>query len=260
MGRIDLWPGKRASSWASEQTVNVELGAHFYVNLPPRGPRPTFRCLRTTFLRRVLSCSLIAMCKPVSKTIFFDPQENEKKDVSATGVYSPQPHGLRVVQHAFFFFFHSPNLLNRRGWSTSLPSDCSNFESEKTSALCTPNFYDVQCSTVYACEAALAMGKRGEIIASLSHFPDFYTKQALKVWRSPLHAVFYWNVKGKTRKKRKNTASFVASLGAGVQPRSIVQFFMPVSGVEKPPFSQFFSRLWGVISEEKLFVTSNASF
>ena len=31
---------------------------------------------------------------------------------------------------------------------------------------------------------------------------------------------FYWNVEGKTRKKRKNTASFVASLGAGVQPRS----------------------------------------
>ena len=45
------------------------------------------------------------MCKPVSKTFFFDPQENEKKDVSATGVYSPRPHGLRVVWHAFFFFF-----------------------------------------------------------------------------------------------------------------------------------------------------------
>ena len=82
--------------------------------------------------------------------------------------------------------------------------------------------------------------ERGEVIASLSHFPDFYTKQALKVWRSPLHADFYWNVKGKSRKKRKNTASFVASLGAGVQPRSTVQLFMPVSGVEKPPFSQFF--------------------
>ena len=44
---------------------------------------------------------------------------------------------------------------------------------------------------------------------------------------------FYWNVEGKTRKKQKNTASFVASLGAGVQPRSTVQLFMPVSGVEK---------------------------
>ena len=84
------------------------------------------------------------------------------------------------------------------------------------------------------------LASMGEIIASLSHFPDFYTKQALKVWRSPLHAVFYWNVKGKSRKNRKDTARFLASLGAGVQPRSTVQRFMPVSGVEKPPFSQFF--------------------
>ena len=45
---------------------------------------------------------------------------------------------------ACFFFFHSPNLRNRWGWS--LPSDCSNFEAEKTSALCTLNFYDVQCT------------------------------------------------------------------------------------------------------------------
>ena len=51
---------------------------------------------------------------------------------------------------------------------------------------------------------------------------------------------FYWNVKGKTRKKRKNTASFAASLGAGVQPRSTVQLFMPVSGVEKRRFGSFF--------------------
>ena len=36
-----------------------------------------------------------------------------------------------------------------------------------------------------------SLGERGEIIASLSHFPDFYTKQTLKVWRPPLHAVFY---------------------------------------------------------------------
>ena len=40
-------------------------------------------------------------------------------------------------------------------------------------------------------------------------------------------------------KSERNTASFVASLGAGVQPRSIVQLFMPVSAVEKRPFSQF---------------------
>ena len=47
------------------------------------------------------------------------------------------------------------------------------------------------------------LGERGEIIASLSHFPDFNTKQTLKVWRSPLHSVFYWNVKGKTRKSER---------------------------------------------------------
>ena len=35
----------------------------------------------------------------------------------------------------------------------------------------------------------------------------------MKVWISPLHAVFHWNVKGKTRKKRKNTASFIWRLG-----------------------------------------------
>ena len=37
-------------------------------------------------------------------------------------------------------------------------------------------------------------------LASPRHFPDFYTNQALKVWRSPLHAVFHWNVKEKTQK------------------------------------------------------------
>ena len=32
----------------------------------------------------------------------------------------------------------------------------------------------------------------------------------------------------------------MASLGAGLKPRSTVQLFMPVSAVEKPPLSQFF--------------------
>ena len=44
--------------------------------------------------------------------------------------------------------------------------------------------------------------ERGEIIASQRHFPNFYTKQAFKTWRSPLHAVFHWNGQGKTRKKK----------------------------------------------------------
>ena len=45
------------------------------------------------------------------------------------------------------------------------------------------------------------------------------------------------------RRTTKNTARFVASLGAEVQPRSTVQRFMPVSGVEKPLFRSFFSAL-----------------
>ena len=59
--------------------------------------------------------------------------------------------------------------------------------------------------------------------------------------------------------KRKITASFVASLGAGVQPRSTVQLFMPVSGVEKRPFSQFFSAL-GVIWRGKAFCDQQCHF
>ena len=68
----------------------------------------------------------------------------------------------------------------------------------------------------------------------------FYTKQALKTLRTPLHAVFYWNVKGKTRKKLKNTDSFVASLGAGVQPRSTVQRSYLSAVSKNRRFSSFF--------------------
>ena len=38
-----------------------------------------------------------------------------------------------------------------------------------------------------------------------------------------------------TKNAKKNTASFVASLGTDVQPRSTVQFFMAVSNAEKQP-------------------------
>ena len=93
--------------------------------------------------------------------------------------------------------------------------------------------------------------ERGQIIASQRHFPNFYTKQAFKTWRSPPHAVFHWNVQGKTRKRRKNTASLTASLDTGVQPRLTVQLFMPVSDVVKRSSSQFFSRLWVSFGEQK---------
>ena len=83
----------------------------------------------------------------------------------------------------------------------------------------------------------VSKGECGEIDAFQRNFPHFYTNQALKVCRSPLHAIVHWNVEGKTRKKRKNTVSFMASLGAGAQPRSTALHFM---AVEKRPSSQFF--------------------
>ena len=43
----------------------------------------------------------------------------------------------------------------------------------------------------------------------------------------------------KDSNKAKEQRHFRGVLGAGVQPRSTIQLFMPVSGVEKPPFSQF---------------------
>ena len=52
----------------------------------------------------------------------------------------------------------------------------------------------------------------------------------------------------------------MASLGAGVQPRSTVQLFMPVSGVEKRRFGSFFSRLWGVIWRGKAFREQQCQF
>ena len=75
-----------------------------------------------------------------------------------------------------------------------------------------------------------------------------------EVWRSPLHAVFYWNVKGKTRKKRKNTASFVASLGAGVHAAVIdPTTFHVCQRCRKTAVFAVFSRLWGVIWWGKAF-------
>ena len=61
-------------------------------------------------------------------------------------------------------------------------------------------------------------------------FPDFYRKQAFKIWKRALQAF------GNTRKKKRtNTGSFVASLGAGVQPGSTTQLCVNVIDVEKRP-------------------------
>ena len=103
---------------------------------------------------------------------------------------------------------------------------------------------------------------KGSVERSLLPWAIFLIFTRNRPWKSEDHLCmlfFYWNVKGKTRKKRKNTASFVASLGAGVQPRSTLQPFMPISGVEKPPFSQFFLGFGMSFGEEKPFVTSNAN-
>ena len=92
------------------------------------------------------------------------------------------------------------------------------------------------------------------LIASLSLFPEFYTKQALTVWRSPLHAVFHWNVKGKTRKNRKNTAGFVAS------SRDRPYNLSCLSAVSKNGRFCIFLGFGVSFGGEKPFVTSNASF
>ena len=91
-------------------------------------------------------------------------------------------------------------------------------------------------------------------------FSWFLHEKGLESLKITSALCFLLKCRRKDSKKRKNTASFVASLGAGVQPRSTVQLFMPVSGVEKTPFWQFF--LWFGVSlgESKPFVNSNDSF
>ena len=104
---------------------------------------------------------------------------------------------------------------------------------------------------------------KGSMERSLLPWATFLIFTRNRPWKSEDHlcTLFFIEMsKGKTRKKRKNTASFVASLGAGVQPRSAVQLFMPVSSVEKRPFSQFFLGFGVSFGEGKPFVTSNASF
>ena len=51
----------------------------------------------------------------------------------------------------------------------------------------------------------------------------------------------------------------MASLGAGVQPRSIIQLFMPVSGVETAVFAVFFPAL-GVVWRGKAFHDQQCQF
>ena len=59
---------------------------------------------------------------------------------------------------------------------------------------------------------------------------------------------------------RKNTASFAASLGAGVQPQSTRTTFHACQRCRKAAVFAVFSRLWVSFGEKKPFVTNNASF
>ena len=102
----------------------------------------------------------------------------------------------------------------------------------------------------------IVFGIKGSVERSLLPWAILLIFTRNRPWKSEDHlcTLFFIEMsEGKTRKKRKNTASFVASLGAGVQPRSTVRLFMPVSGVEKPPFSQFFFSALGAIWRGKAF-------
>ena len=83
---------------------------------------------------------------------------------------------------------------------------------------------------------------KGSVERSLLPWAIFLFFRWNRPWKSEDHRCFLLKCQRKdTKKKRKNTASFVATLGAGVpRPRSTVKLFMPVSAVEKRPFSQFF--------------------
>ena len=138
------WPGQRLSQWPN-CACRAWCSRLRKVNLPPwptmvygvcaphissKGPQLQFdRHVQTGFQNK------ISFHRTLRRT-------RKKKTLSVPQSLPLQTScwQFRVVCHAFF---HTPNLCNR-GWS--LPSDCSNFEGEKTSALCTLNFYDVQCT------------------------------------------------------------------------------------------------------------------
>ena len=125
----------------------------------------------------------------------------------------------------------------------------------------TGDWFDVRTASI--CTTDLWDPLKSFILNSLKFkvapYPIIVSLDTLKVWRSPLHAVFYWNVKGKTRKKRKNTAGFVMSLGAGVQLRSTVQLSCLSAVSKNGRFRSFFSAL-GVIWQGKAFRDQQCQF
>ena len=88
----------------------------------------------------------------------------------------------------------------------------------------------------------------------------FYTKQAFKVWRSPLHAVFYWNVKGMTKKKAKEHRQIWLRPWALAYSRDRRYNFSCMSVVSKNRRFAVFSRLWVVIWRGKAFLDQQCKF
>ena len=82
-------------------------------------------------------------------------------------------------------------------------------------------------------------------------------------WKSEDHlcTLFFIEMsRERLEKKRKNTASFVASLGAGVQPRSPYNFSCLSAVSKNGHFRSFLLGFLVSFGEEKPFLTSNASF
>ena len=94
-------------------------------------------------------------------------------------------------------------------------------------------------------------GERGEIIASQRHFPDFYTKQALKVWRSPLYAFFPLKCQRKGSKKAKEHPRVRGVLGRWRTAAIDRTIFHGCQRSRKTAVFAVFPRLWGVIWRAK---------
>ena len=156
MGRIDLWPGQWASGWASEQTVNVKLRAHFYEKLTfnrevrdplfdvctphisSKGPQPQFDChVQTNFQKNFLQRTHSKMRKKTSASQSIQPQTSCNFEWSC-----------------MLFFFS----LSKLSQSMKMVLAIRLFELRRRKDICSINAKLLRC-TVYACEAALALGK-----------------------------------------------------------------------------------------------------
>ena len=105
---------------------------------------------------------------------------------------------------------------------------------------------------------------KGSVERSMLLWAIFLLFTQNRPWESEDHLCTLFLIemsKERLEKTRKNIASFVASLGAGVQPRSTVQLqvLMPVAVLKNGRFRSFFSAL-GVIWREKAFRDEQCQF